>query len=97
MLVSAALQATPAPAVPLDVQRAYDKMTQCLYLLRRAHIGGRLSQPIEVLAGADLLNQAGVHFEDAVYETQGVARWLRYSEVCPRRLHWAGCMAGWQG
>ena len=77
----AALQATPAPAVPPDVQRAYDKMTQCLYLLRRAHIGGRLSQPLKVLAGAGLLNQAGVHFEDAVYETQGVARWLRYSEV----------------
>ena len=94
-LVSAALQATPAPAVPPEVQRAYDKMTQCLYLLRRAHIGGRLSQPIKVLAGADLLNQAGVHFEDAVYETQGVARWLRYIEVWSSSQHlpWMGSIA----
>ena len=97
-LMPAALQATPAPAVPPEVQRAYDKMTQCLYLLRRAHVGGRLSQPIKVLAGADLLNQAGVHFEDAVYETQGVARWLRYTEVWSLFTTFAldGEYSGWQ-
>ena len=75
------LQVRPAPAVPPDIQGQYDVMQHCLYLLRCAHLTGRLDEPVKALASAQLVDVQELQFEDPLIAAVGVGPWLQYMEA----------------
>ena len=54
-------QVTPAPDIPPEVERQFQRLEWVTYRLRRAYLEGTPSQPVQALASAGLTPPLHIH------------------------------------
>ena len=74
------LQVVPAPTILAEAEANHERLQWILLKLRRAHMGGKVDEPLKSLAASNLI-APGVIYEDPVATSDSLAELQQYHEV----------------